>query len=120
METEIEDTNAEITYDSLPIIYANEYQMIQLFENIIDNAIKFRGRKNPRIHISAKKGDNEYIFAVKDNGIGMEKQHLERIFNIFQRLHTRREYDGLGIGSSNFTKNNTGTQGKNMGHINSG
>ena len=96
--TKIEDTNAEITYDSLPIIYANEYQMIQLFENIIDNAIKFSSRKNPRIHISAKKGHDEYIFAVKDNGIGMEKQHLERIFNIFQRLHTRGKYGGSGIG----------------------
>ena len=98
LETKIRDTNAEITYDSLPIIYANEYQMIQLFENIIDNAIKFHGRKNPKIHISAKKEADEYIFAVKDNGIGIEKQHLERIFNIFQRLHSRREYDGLGMG----------------------
>ncbi|MGB8233266.1 MAG: ATP-binding protein, partial [Methanobacterium sp.] len=98
LETKIRDTNAEITHDSLPIIYANEYQMIQLFENIIDNAIKFHGRKNPKIHISAKKEADEYIFAVKDNGIGIEKQHLERIFNIFQRLHSRREYDGLGMG----------------------
>jgi two-component system, chemotaxis family, sensor kinase Cph1 len=98
LETKIRDTNAEVIYDSLPIIYANEYQMIQLFENIIDNAIKFRGKENPKIHISAKKGSDEYIFAVKDNGIGIEKQHLERIFNIFQRLHSRRKYYGSGMG----------------------
>jgi two-component system, chemotaxis family, sensor kinase Cph1 len=98
LETKIRYINAEITYDSLPIIYANEYQMIQLFENIIDNAIKFSGRKNPKIHISAKKQADEYIFVVKDNGIGIEKQHLERIFNIFQRLHSRRKYDGSGMG----------------------
>ncbi|HEX7468484.1 MAG TPA: PAS domain S-box protein [Methanobacterium sp.] len=100
LETKIRDTNAEITYDSLPIIYANEYQMIQLFENIIDNAIKFRGRENPKIRISAKKEADEYIFAVKDNGIGIEKQHLERIFNIFQRLHSRGKYYGSGMGLS--------------------
>ena len=72
--------------------------MIQLFQNLIENGIKFHGKNRPKIHISAKKGDNEYICAVKDNGIGIEKQHLERIFTIFQRLHPRREYDGSGIG----------------------
>ncbi len=98
LETLINDTNAEVTHNPLPIIYANEYQMIQLFQNLISNGIKFRGKNSPKIHISAKKGDNEYIFAVKDNGIGIEKKHLERIFNIFQRLHSRNEYDGSGIG----------------------
>jgi two-component system, chemotaxis family, sensor kinase Cph1 len=72
--------------------------MIQLFENIIDNAIKFHGRENPKIHISAKKEADECIFAVKDNEIGIEKQYLERVFNILQRLHSRRKYDGSGMG----------------------
>ncbi len=98
LKTLIKDTNADVTHDSLPIIYANEYQMIQLFQNIISNGIKFHGKNRPKIHISAKKGDNEYIFAIKDNGIGIDKQYLERIFNIFQRLHPRREYQGSGIG----------------------
>jgi two-component system, chemotaxis family, sensor kinase Cph1 len=98
LETLIKDNNADATHDSLPIIYANEYQMIQLFQHIINNGIKFHGKNRPKIHISAKKGDNEYIFAVKDNGIGIDKQHLERIFNIFQCLHPRREYHGSGIG----------------------
>ena len=112
IETLIKDTNADVTYDSLPIIYANEYQMIQLFQNLIENGIKFHGKNRPKIHISAKKGDNEYIFAVKDNGIGIEKQHLERIFTIFQRLHPRREYDGSGIGLAISQRIIKSTEGK--------
>ncbi len=87
-----------MNHDPLPIIYANDQQMVQLFQNIIANAIKYRGKKNPEIHISADKVKNEYIFSVKDNGIGIDQQHLERIFTIFQRLHTREKYEGSGIG----------------------
>ncbi len=94
----IYDNNADVTYDSLPIIYANEYQMVQLFQNLIGNSIKFHGNEDPKVHISVKKEDNEYVFVVEDNGIGMEKQHLERIFTIFQRLNRRQQYDGSGIG----------------------
>ena len=94
----IQDNNVKITYDSLPSIYANDQQIIQLFQNLISNAIKYRGEKNPEIHISSNKLDNEYIFSVKDNGIGIDKKHLEQIFTIFQRLHTRGEYAGTGIG----------------------
>jgi PAS domain S-box-containing protein len=98
LKTLIYDNNAEVTYDSLPVIYANEYQMVQLYQNLIGNGIKFHGSEDPRVHISVKKGDNEYIFAVEDNGIGIKKQHLEKIFTIFQRLHRRQQYDGSGIG----------------------
>lgn len=94
----IYDNNADVTYDSLPIIYANEYQMVQLFQNLIGNSIKFHGNEDPKVHISVKKEDNEYVFVVEDNGIGIEKQHLERIFTIFQRLNRRQQYDGSGIG----------------------
>ena len=94
----INDTNAIITHDQLPLIYANDQQMVQVFQNLIGNAIKYRDKENPEIHISAEKLDNEYIFAVKDNGIGIDQQHLERIFTIFQRLHTQEEYGGTGIG----------------------
>ena len=72
--------------------------MIQLFQNLIGNAIKYRGKEDPKMHISVEKVDNEYIFSIKDNGIGIDKKHLERIFTIFQRLHTREEYEGTGIG----------------------
>jgi len=98
LKTLIEDNYAVITYDSLPTIYANDQQMVQLFQNLISNAIKYRGNENPEIHISSDKHDKEYIFAVKDNGIGIDTKHLERIFTIFQRLHTREEYEGSGIG----------------------
>jgi chemotaxis family two-component system sensor kinase Cph1 len=94
----INDTNAIITHDQLPLIYANDQQMVQVFQNLIGNAIKYRDKENPEIHISAGKLDNDYIFAVKDNGIGIDQQHLERIFTIFQRLHTQEEYWGTGIG----------------------
>jgi PAS domain S-box-containing protein len=94
----IKDTNALITHDPLPSIYANHQQMNQLFQNIIENAIKYRSKVNPKIHVSADKHDKEYVFSIKDNGIGIDPKHLERIFNMFQRLHTREEYDGTGIG----------------------
>ena len=98
LKPSIEDTNTVITNDPLPLIYANEPQMIQLFQNLIGNAIKYRGVEVPNIHISAENVNDEYIFSVKDNGIGIDQKHLERIFNIFQRLHTREEYEGTGIG----------------------
>ncbi len=94
----IEKTNSIITQDPLPLIYANEYMMIQLFQNIISNAIKYNGEKTPEVHISAENIDDEYIFSVKDNGIGIDQKHLEKIFKIFQRLHTREQYEGTGIG----------------------
>jgi signal transduction histidine kinase len=96
----IEETNAEITYDSLPSIITDERLITQLFQNLIGNAIKYRGEKTPKIHISAKKEKNQYLFSVRDNGIGIDKKHLDIIFTIFQRLHTHDEYDGTGIGLS--------------------
>ena len=117
LKTFIHDNNAEVTYDSLPIIYANEYQMIQLFQNLIGNGIKFHGNENPRVHISVKKEDSEYIFAVEDNGIGIKKQHLEKIFTIFQRLHRRQQYDGFRNWFSYFPKDSPGTRWKNLGNI---
>jgi len=76
----------------------NDQQMIQLFQNLLENAIKYRGKEIPEIHISADNIDDKYIFSVKDNGIGIDQKHLQRIFNIFQCLHAREEYDGTGIG----------------------
>jgi chemotaxis family two-component system sensor kinase Cph1 len=95
----IEDKNAVVTYDPLPIIYANEYQMVQLFQNLIVNGIKYNNNI-PRVHVSVEKKTNEYIFSVKDNGMGMEKSYLKKIFSIFQRLNPREKYEGTGIGLS--------------------
>ena len=71
---------------------------VQLFQNLIGNAIKYRSEKTPEIHISANKEKNQYLFSIKDNGIGMSPDHLEQIFTIFKRLHTNEEYEGTGIG----------------------
>ena len=94
----IDDNNASITCDPLPTIYVNEQDMVRLFQNLISNSIKYRGQKNPNIHISATVVNDEYLFALKDNGIGIEQNNLKKIFTIFQRLHTQNEYEGTGIG----------------------
>ncbi len=96
----IKESDAEITHDKLPSIVADESQLIQVFQNLIGNAIKFSGEKSPRIHISAKDEHSEWIFSIQDNGIGIEAKYAERIFIIFQRLHSREESPGSGIGLS--------------------
>ncbi|WP_447599394.1 sensor histidine kinase [Nitrospira sp. Nam80] len=98
LQLTIKDTDAVVTHDSLPSIKADERQMTQLFQNLISNATKFRGCQPPRIHISAKRLDGEWLFSVHDNGIGIDTQYADRIFVIFQRLHNREEYPGTGIG----------------------
>ena len=98
LKSTIEDNNAIITHDQLPLIFANEQMMIQLFQNLLSNSIKYHGEKSPKIHISADNVDDEYIFKINDNGIGMDQNHLGQIFTIFKRLHTREEYEGTGIG----------------------
>ena len=94
----IEESNAEITWDPLPKVFVNRTQMIHVFQNLIANAIKFRGNNIPKIHISAQKEDNQWILSVSDNGIGIDPQYNERIFEVFQRLHRRDEYEGTGMG----------------------
>jgi len=100
LKVSIDENNAIITHDPLPKVLGNEKLMIQVFQNLIGNAIKYRGQNPPQIHISVKKEKNQYLFAIKDNGIGMDPKHLKRIFTIFQRLHKREEYEGTGIGLS--------------------
>jgi PAS domain S-box-containing protein len=94
----LEGAGAEVTNDPLPPAYADRGQMVQLFQNLVGNAIKFKGEKPPKVHISSRKEEGSWVFSVSDNGIGIEKEYLKRIFVIFQRLHTREEYDGTGIG----------------------
>jgi PAS domain S-box-containing protein len=93
----IKEKSALITNDELPTIFADGGQMVQLFQNLIGNSIKFC-ETSPRIHISAKEEQDQYLFEVKDNGIGIESQYFDRIFQIFQRLHPKDEYGGTGIG----------------------
>ena len=94
----IDESNAVIIIDPLPTIKVDDKQMVQLFQNLISNAIKFRKKhESMEIHISCEVSTN-YLFSVSDNGIGIEPQFKERIFEVFQRLHTRDEYSGTGIG----------------------
>ena len=88
LKVAIDENNVVITHDLLPIIYGNDQSMIQLFQNLIGNAIKYRSEETPKIDISVKKENKQYLFSIKDNGIGIEPKHLERIFTIFQRLHS--------------------------------
>ncbi len=94
----IEESGAAVTSDALPTVTADESQLVQLFQNLIGNAVKFRGKKPPRIHVGAARGNGEWKFSVRDNGIGVDPQFAERIFVIFQRLHGRDEYSGTGMG----------------------
>ncbi len=94
----IEDTRAVVTHDPLPTLPADASLIDRLFQNLIENAIKFRGTAAPRIHVSAERRDREWIFTVRDNGIGFDPKDAERIFVIFQRLHDRDVYPGTGIG----------------------
>ena len=101
LQHSIEQCHAEVTHDPLPPVFADENQIVNVFQNLIDNALKFRKKdETPKIHISAKKDDNNQIFSIKDNSIGIEDQYFDKIFEVFKRLHAIGEYEGAGIGLS--------------------
>lgn len=93
----IEDAGVQITSDTLPVVSGDKGQLGHVFQNLIGNAVKFRG-PSPAVHISAARQDEFWLFAIRDNGIGIEPQYFDRIFVIFQRLHGRETYPGTGIG----------------------
>ena len=94
----IAESGAIVTHDPLPTVVTVPGQLKQVIENLLSNAIKFRGPAPPRIHLAARRHGPEWVFSVRDNGIGLDPQYARRIFQMFQRLHTRREYPGTGIG----------------------
>jgi chemotaxis family two-component system sensor kinase Cph1 len=94
----VEENKALVTHDALPAVMADSPQMVQLFQNLIENAIKFHGSEPPRVHVSASRNGKEWTFSVRDNGIGIAPEYTKRIFTIFQRLHSRETYEGTGIG----------------------
>jgi PAS domain S-box-containing protein len=98
LQTSIHETAAEITHGELPTVQADATQLAQLFQNVIGNAIKFRGAAPPKIHVDASRKDSHWQFTVRDNGIGIDPKYQDRIFQIFQRLHTRTQYPGTGVG----------------------
>ena len=96
----IAESDAQVVSDDLPAVLGDQGQLVQLFQNLIGNAIKFRGQGRPEIHVSARRSDALWQFSVSDNGIGIDPAYFEKIFVIFQRLHTQRQYPGTGIGLS--------------------
>src|SRR5450432_229244 len=95
----VEESGAVVTHDALPTVTTNSTQLTQIFQNLVGNAIKYRGPEPPDIHVSAiRNGGNEWTFSIRDNGMGIDPQYFERIFVIFQRLHGREEFEGTGIG----------------------
>jgi two-component system sensor kinase FixL len=98
LEVAIKEAGAIVTRDALPVVNADAAQLTHLFQNLLSNAIKFRSPQAPKIHVGLRHDGNNWVFAVTDNGIGIQPDYFERIFVIFQRLHTRIEYPGTGIG----------------------
>lgn len=98
LEASIQDVKAQVTRDALPTLIGDRSQLAQLFLNLVGNGLKYHGDKAPCIHVSAEVRDNEWLFSVRDNGIGIAAKYHDRIFDIFGRLHTRQAYPGTGIG----------------------
>lgn len=98
MESSIKDCNAVVTHDPLPKILGDADQMVQLLQNLVENSIRFRGKAPPRIHMGVRQLSERWLFFVRDNGIGIYPEYTERVFLIFQRLHSRDDYPGTGIG----------------------
>ena len=94
----IRESRAIVECDVLPDVMADERQIAQLFQNLIGNALKFRSEEPPHIHVHSEQRDGQWLFQVRDNGIGIAPEHTEQIFLLFQRLHSRDKYSGTGIG----------------------
>jgi len=98
LKTSIDESKADVYIEPLPTVMADGLQMQLVMQNLISNAIKFHGTKRPMVHISAKEGAKEWTFSVKDNGIGLNVEYADKIFQMFQRLHTTEQYPGTGVG----------------------
>ena len=98
LEVAVRGSGAVVTHDPLPTVAADPTLLLQLFQNVLSNAIKFRAEAPPRVHVSAAAQGGEWVFSVRDNGIGIDPAYAERVFVVFQRLHTRAEHPGTGIG----------------------
>ncbi|MFZ5862930.1 MAG: sensor histidine kinase [Nitrospirota bacterium] len=98
LDAAIVDSGAQVTCGELPTVLGDTSQLVQLLQNLIDNAVKYHGTDPPRVHVEARAQGDEWLFSVRDNGIGIEPKHTERIFEVFQRLHTHQAYPGTGIG----------------------
>ncbi len=100
MKLRIQEVGGTVTRDPLPTVEGHRDQLAMVFQNLIANALKFRGEEPPRVEISSREEDDDWVVEVRDNGIGIDPEYFDRVFVIFQRLHTREEYGGTGIGLS--------------------
>ena len=98
LKSSIDASGAKIEIGDLPVVAADHMQLVQLFQNLISNAVKFRTGDSPRVEVAAERGEEEWIFTVRDNGIGIDARYAEHVFTIFQRLHSQEEYPGTVIG----------------------
>ncbi len=98
LEKTLEESGGQVTHNLLPAVQGDETQLWQVLQNLVGNALKFHGSEPPRVHVSAQEINGQWRFSVRDNGIGLDPQQAERIFLLFQRLHTRAEYPGTGMG----------------------
>ena len=97
LQATIEQNGASVTWDALPTLHAHEIRLVQLLQNLIGNAVKYRSEEQPRIHVSVERRAEDWLFSVKDNGIGIEPEYAQQVFGIFKRLHGQ-SYEGTGIG----------------------
>ena len=98
LEVAIQEAEAAITHDPLPVVMGDRVQLVQLFQNLLGNALKYRGDAPAQIHLSAHQDQLHWVFKIRDQGIGIDPKYRNRIFLIFQQLHTRHQYGGTGIG----------------------
>ena len=98
MKNRMQESGAVVTASDLPVISAHEVHLSQLFQNVIGNALKYRSKEEPRVHVSATQQDGFWVFSVRDNGIGIDPKYAEQIFGLFKRLHSREQYPGSGVG----------------------
>jgi light-regulated signal transduction histidine kinase (bacteriophytochrome) len=98
LEASIRESGAEIAFDPLPPVRMHEFQLVQLFQNLIGNAIRYRSGERPQIHVGAEPEGDAWRFFIRDNGIGIAQEYKEKIFGIFKRLHSSSEYSGTGMG----------------------
>ena len=117
LEVPIVENKVEIVVDNLPTILGNESQMVQVMQNLIGNAIKFHGPAVPKVEIVATSCDEGWTFAVIDNGIGLDMNYSDKIFMIFQRLHTKEDYPGTGVGLALVKKIDRTSWGSYMGRV---
>lgn len=98
LQLAIDESAAKVTFDRMPVVMADHRQLVQMFQNLIGNGVKYRGEATPEIQIAAQDEDTQWVISVKDNGIGIAPNYHQRVFGIFKRLHARSEYEGTGIG----------------------